>query len=125
MVYIKHDVNSHRRGFFIKVQETLKNSLVPICNLYPEPEIDNVAQFNSRRLLEIIEEYKRYERNDMVRQIVLAVVRVVINKMEASPNWRDRIYFLAEKLREGEWKTRALNHPEHDWEEPKPYGGTL
>jgi len=124
MVYIKHEVNSTKRGFFIKVQETLENSIVPMCNLYPEPKMDNVAQTNSRRLLEIMDEYRVYERNWRVLAIVTAVMRVVINKIEHSPNWRDRIYFLAEKLREGEWKPRALNHPEHDWFEPKPYGGT-
>ena len=122
--FIKHEVNAHRRDFFIKGNETLENAIVPICNLFPEPKMDNVAQTNSRRIIEILEEYKAYERNWRVGAIVFAVIRIVINKIEASPNWRDRIYFLAEKLREGEWKPRALNHPEHDWVEPKPYGGT-
>lgn len=121
--FIKHEVNSSRRQYFIKVNETLEYAIVPICNLFPEPKMDNVAQSNSRRLLEIMEEYKKWERNWRVGAIIHAVMRVVINKIEHSPNWRDRIYFLAEKLREGEWKGRALNHPEHDWAEPKPYGG--
>lgn len=125
MVFIKHEVNAHRREFFFKVQETLESSIMSVCNLYPEPKMDNVAQSNARRLLEIMEEYRAYERNWRVLAIVEAVVRVIINKIEASPNWRDRIYFLAEKMREGEWKPRALNHPEHDWAEPKPYGGVL
>lgn len=121
---LKHDVNSHRRGYFIHLQERLESSIVPICNLYPEPAKDNTLDPNSWRLLDILEKYNRFERNWRVKAIINAVFRVVINKIEHSPNWRDRISFFAEELRAGEWRGRALNHPEHDWEEPKPYGGS-
>lgn len=92
-------------------------------NRYPEPTVDNVLHPNSKRLVGILNEYVGFEGNNRVKQVVMAVARIVINKMEHSPPWRDRIFYFAEKLRDGDWKPRAYNHPERDWNEPRPYGG--
>ncbi len=121
---LKHEVNAWHREYYIdKVNAPLLKAITILGNRFPEPTIDNVLHPNSKRLVEILEKYSRFEGNERIKAIVLAVARIVINKMEHSPNWRDRIFFFAEELRAGEWKTRSYNHPEHDWNEPKPYGG--
>ncbi len=121
---LKHEVNAWHREYYIeKVNAPLLKAITILGNRFPEPTIDNVLHPNSKRLVKIMEEYVRYEGNPRVKSIITAAARVVINKMEHSPNWRDRIFWFAEKLQEGEWKPRTLNHPEHDWNEPKPYGG--
>ncbi len=121
---LKHEVNAHSRQFYIeKVNAPLLKAIIILGNRYPEPTADNVLHPNSKRLVEIMDKYARFEGNDRVKAIVLVVARIVICKLEHSPNWRDRMGFLAEELRAGDWKPRALNHPEHDWNEPKPYGG--
>ena len=121
---LKHEVNAfHREYYRDKVNAPLLKAITILGNRYPEPTEDNVLHPNSKRLVVILEKYNLFERNPYVRAIINAVARVVITKLEHSPNWRDRISFFAEELRAGEWKTRSLNHPEHDWNEPKPYGG--
>lgn len=124
MVLLKHEVNAHNRDYYIeKVNTPLLKAITILGNRFPEPTVDNVQHPNAKRLIEIMEKYKRFEGNSRVKGIVMATLRVVISKLEHSPNWRDRICFLAEELRAGEWKNRSYNHPEHGWNEPKPYGG--
>ncbi len=124
MALLKHEINAFHREYYIeKVNAPLLKAVTILGNRFPEPTMDNVLDPNSRRLLGILEKYKRFETNDRVKAIILAGARVIIDKLEHSPNWRDRISFFAEELRAGEWRSRALNHPEHDWNEPKPYGG--
>ena len=121
---LKHEVNAWHRAYYIdKVNAPLFKAITILGNRFPEPTADNVLHPNSKRLVEILARYDQCERNWRVKAVIMAVARVVITKLEHSPNWRDRISFFAEELRAGEWKTRSLNHPEHDWEEPKPYGG--
>jgi len=121
---LKHEVNAHHRDFYIeKVNLPLFKAITILGNRYPEPTVENVLHPNSKRLVEILEKYARFEGNGRVGGIILSMARVVINKLEHSPNWRDRISFFAEELRAGEWKNRSYNHPQHNWNEPKPYGG--
>jgi len=122
-VVLKHIVNSHEREKFIKVNDTLFNMVTPIANIFPDPRTHTIYHPNSKRLVEILDEYEEFEGNQRVLKVVTAVVRVVINKLEHSPRWRDVITWWGEKLREGDWKSRSLNHPKHNWNEPKPYGG--
>jgi len=124
MVVLKHEINSNRRQFYIdKVNAPLLKAVTILGNRYPEPTAGNVLHPNSKRLVEILDKYIAFEGNSRVKQIVLAVARIVIDKLEHSPNYRDRISFFAEELRGGDWKPRSYNHPQHDWNEPKPYGG--
>ena len=124
MVVLKHEINSNRRQYFIdRVNAPLLKAVTILGNRYPEPLAGNVLHPNSKRLVEILDKYIAFEGNSRVKQIVLAVARIVIDKLEHSPNYRDRISFFAEELRGGDWKPRSYNHPQHDWNEPKPYGG--
>ncbi len=121
---LKHEVNAWHREYYIeKVNKPLLKAITILGNRFPEPTIDNVLHPNSKRLVEILEKYLRFEGNPYIAKIISAVARIVINKLEHSPNWRDRIGFFAEELRAGEWKPRSYNHPENAWNEPKPYGG--
>lgn len=121
---LKHEVNSHRRDYYIeKVNEPLLKAVTILGNRYPEPTTGNVLHPNSKRLVEILGKYAQFEANWRIKLVIMAIARVVINKLEHSPNWRDRIGFFAEELRAGEWKPRSYNHPQFDWNEPKPYGG--
>jgi hypothetical protein len=123
-ILLKHDVNAHRRDYFIeKVNAPLLKAVTILGNRFPEPTMENVVHPNSKRLIKILAKYSMFEGNWRVKAVVMAVARVVISKLEHSPNWRDRISFFAEELRAGEWKPRSFNHPQFDWNEPKPYGG--
>ena len=124
MRFLKHIINSDNREYYIeKVNNPLLENVTKLGFLFPEPTMENTTHPNAKRLVEIVEKYKWFEGNHRVKLIILAVARVVIDKLEHSPNWRDRIGWFGEELRAGEWKPRSLNHPEHDWNEPKPYGG--
>jgi len=120
---LKHIINSHEREKFILVNDTLFSMVTPIALMFPDPRKNEIFHPNSKRLLDILDEYVGFEGNSRILKVICAVVRVVIAKLEHSPNWRDRITWWGEKLRGGEWKPRSLNHPQHDWNEPKPYGG--
>ncbi len=121
---LKHEINSHHREYYQdKVNFPLLKAVTILANRFPETSIDNVLDPNAKRLLEILAKYCRFEGNLRVKALIMAVARVVICKLEHSPNWRDRISWFAEELRGGDWRGRALNHPQFDWNEPKPYGG--
>ena len=77
---------------------------------------------NSRRLFAIAEKYEEYEDFSRVKVIVRAVLRILINKIEHSPNYRDRFSWFVEELMSSDWKQRSYNHPVNGWNEPKPYG---
>ncbi len=120
---LKHIINSHERDKFIRVNERLFGMVTPIANMFPDPRKHEIFHPNSKRLVAILEKYLELEDNPRIERVITAVVRVVVAKLEHSPNWRDRILWWGEKLREGDWKIRSLNHPERDWNETKPYGG--
>uniref|UniRef100_A0A6M3L9Q4 Uncharacterized protein n=1 Tax=viral metagenome TaxID=1070528 RepID=A0A6M3L9Q4_9ZZZZ len=120
---LKHIINAHEREKFIGVNNTLFSMVTPVANIFPDPRKHEIFHPNSKRIVVILEEYLKYEGNGRIASVITAVIRVVVSKLEHSPNWRDRILWWGEKLREGEWKNRSLNHPEHNWNEPKPYGG--
>ena len=120
---LKHEINIKNRQYYIdRVNTPLFKAITILGNRFPEPTIDNVLHPNAKRLVEILNKYVEFEGNKRVKAIVMAVARVVIDKLEHSPPYRDRIGFFVEELRKGEWRIRAYNHPERDWNEPKPYG---
>lgn len=124
MTLLKHDINSLRRNYFIdKVNAPLLKAVTILGNRYPEPDVDNVLHPNSKRLVAIRDKYNQYEGNHRIKQIVMAVLRILISKVEHSPNYRDRFSWFVEELKNGEWKPRSYNHPQRDWKEPRPYGG--
>ena len=120
---LKHEININEREFFIeKVNKPLVKAIVTLGNRYPEPKMENLLHPNSRRLLDIQERYLEYEGNGRLKEIVRAMLRILISKIEHSPNYRDRFSWFVEQVGQG-WKSRSYNHPVHDWNEPKPYGG--
>ncbi len=126
VILLKHDVNAFRRGYFIdKVNAPLVKAIVLLANRYPEPTMENVLDPNSKELLRIQDEYLAWEGNKRVAELVRAFFRIAIGRIEPSPNYRDRASVLVELIKACDWKPRALNHPEHDWAEPKPYGGRI
>ncbi len=121
---LKHEVNSHQREYYIEnVNEPLLKAVTILGNRYPEPTTDNVLHPNSKRLVGIWKQYLEYEANPRLAKLVSAILRIAINKIEHSPNYRDRFSWFVEQLMNSGWKPRSYNHPEHDWNEPKPYGG--
>ena len=123
MAFLKHEINAFHRERYIKVNNALMKAIVILGNRYPEPTVENLLHPNSRWLLRRMEKYLEYEGNRRLAEIVKAVLRIVIAKLEHSPNYRDRISWWVEDT-EG-WKPRAYNHPVQCWNEPKPYGGGL
>ncbi len=121
---LKHEINLLNPQYYIeKVNAPLLKAITILGNRYPEPTIDNVLHPNSKRLVEIRDKYCRYEGDGRVKALVMAALRILISKIEHSPPYRDRFGWFVEELRAGEWKPRAYNHPQRDWNEPKPYGG--
>lgn len=121
---LKHEINAfHREYYRDKVNAPLLKAITILGNRYPEPTMENVLHPNSKLLVEIAEKYRKFEGNDRVAKLVSAILRIAINKIEHSPNYRDRFSWFIEELKKSDWKPRSYNHPEHDWNEPKPYGG--
>jgi len=121
---LKHEINAWHRQYYIeKVNAPLLKAVTILGNRFPEPTEDNVLHPNSKKLVEIWQEYLGYEGNPRVKVVVSAILRTLINKIEHSPNYRDRFSWFVERLMSCGWKPRSYNHPEHDWKEPKPYGG--
>jgi len=106
-----------------KVNAPLLKAVTILGNRYPEPTLDNVFHPNSKRLIEIRNKYERFEGNWRIKGVVMAVLRILISKIEHSPNYRDRFSWFVEELINSGWKGRSYNHPVNEWNEPKPYGG--
>ncbi len=119
---LRHQINSDEREHFKKVNRVLLGIVCKLGNLYPNPTMDNLRNPNSRKLLEIAERYEEYEDFSRVKVIVRAVLRILISKIEHSPNYRDRFSWFVEELISSDWKQRSYNHPVNGWKEPKPYG---
>ena len=84
--------------------------------------MENVRHPNSKRLIEIRDKYIRFEDNHRLSRLVSATLRIIIAKIEHSPNYRDRFSWFVEELMNSDWKPRSYNHPVNNWNEPKPYG---
>ena len=122
MRFLRHEINNDDREYYIeKVNKPLVKAITILGNRYPEPTEETILHHNSKLLLKRLELYLEYEENSRVAQIVKAVIRIAISKIEHSPNWRDRISWWVEGL--GDWKPRSYGHPLNQWNEPKPYGG--
>ncbi len=121
---LKHEVNCFNREFYIeKVNEPLVKAIVLLAKRYPEPTMENVLDPNCKELLRMRDKYLSWERNERIAKLVEAFIRIAVNKIEHSANYRDRASVWVELIKACNWKSRALNHPEHEWAEPKPYGG--
>ena len=122
MTLLRHQINRIDRNYFIeKVNVPLLKALVLLSKRYPEPTMENATHPNSRWLLRRLEKYLEYEDLGRIAEAVTALVRIIIAKIEHSPNYRDRISWWLEDT-EG-WKPRSYGHPVNGWNEPKPYGG--
>jgi len=122
---LKREINSINRQYYIeKVNAPLFKAITILGNRYPTPTMENVGHPNTRRVLEILSEYNRYDTNIRRRTIINTAIRIVVSKIEHSPNWRDVFCWWVDRLRRGEWKPRSLGHPHNDWNEPQPYGGS-
>lgn len=122
MKLLKHQINSDDREYYIeKVNKPLLKVLALLSKRYPEPIMENLNHPNARWLLRRLGKYLKYEGNPRIAEAVKALVRIIIVKLEHSPNYRDRISWWVEDT--GGWKGRSYNHPVNDWNEPKPYGG--
>ena len=142
MYVLKHDINASRRQYFIdKVNEPIYKAmesagkaqsfvrlLVELVNIardikkYPEPTLENVLHPNSKLLLETYQEYANLELFKRVEIVVWFLVKLLVIKIEHSPNYGDRASWWIEKLAP-KWKGRSLNHPRNGWAEQRPYGG--
>ena len=122
MRFLKWQINSDEREYYIeKVNKPLIKAIVLLANRYPEPTMENLLHPNSQWLLKKLEKYLEYEGNPRIAEVVKALLRIVIAKLEHSPNYRDRISWWVEDTKG--WKPRSYNHPKRLWNEPKPYGG--
>lgn len=120
---LRHEINSFNREKYCKVNMALEKIVIAWSNRYPSPDEYEVVHPNTRRVVDIWKQYLVYEKNFRLAKLLSAVLRVVVSKIEHSPNWRDRFSWFVEELRSGDWKNRAYNHPVNDWGETKPYGG--
>jgi hypothetical protein len=124
MNLLRFFINSDQRQYFIdKVNAPLYKAISILGNRYPEPTRENIVNPNSIRLLELFEEYFKYEDNPRLIILAQALKRIIIAKNEHSHNYGDRISWFVEKLRTGPWKNRAYGRPANHWKEPIPYGG--
>ncbi len=123
--FLKNEINkSERRDYYIeKVNSPLRKAAIMLANRYPEPTMENLSHLNSRKMLTIRNKYFEYEGNPYVKELLGAVFRVLIAKIEHSPNYRDRFSWLVEELIISDWKPRSFGHPNQLWNEPRPYGG--
>ncbi len=122
MKILKHEVNAWNRAKYIKVNDALLKAGVILGNRYPDPREYEVLHPNHVKLVGILEKYIGFEGNGRIKKIIMAAMRILINKVEHCPNYRDRFSWFVEELIACNWKPRSLNHPEHDWKEAKPYG---
>lgn len=120
---LKHQINSEDRQYFIdKVNKPLYKAITILGMRYPEPTIINVLHPNHKKLVQIMDKYLGFEGNSRLKPLAKALFRILISKIEHSPNFRDRFSFVVEELIKCDWKTRSYNHPVNQWNEPKPYG---
>lgn len=118
---LKREINKDNREYYIeKVNKPLFKAIVLLSKRYPKPTMENLSHPNSKWLLGRLKKYLEYEGNPRVAEVVTALVRIAIAKIDHSPNWRDRASWWVEDT-EG-WKPRSYNHPVNQWNEPKPYG---
>lgn len=113
---LKHEVNAHSRQFYIdKVNRPLAKAITILASRYPEPTMDNLLHPNSKRLLEMRNDYLLHDTNDHRKAIVQAVFRVVICKYEHSPNYRDVMDYLVLLLFGSGWKQLNPSRQMSQW----------
>lgn len=125
MTLLRHEINSTNREKYIKANTVTMKALAFCAKLFPDPKDYIVQHPNTLRLLELLDEYNKYEGMGRRRVVINAAVRIVVDKIEHSPNWRDVFCWWVDRLRAGKWKECSYNHPVNGWNEPKPYGRKL
>jgi len=106
MRYLKHIVNSDQRDYFIeRVNAPLAKAIVILGGRYPEPTKENLLHPNSQRLLEWWIEFNQvWNLPKRLKLLTDALWRVLINKYEHSPNWRNLLDWVFMKARATNWK---------------------
>ena len=122
---LRHHINSDEREKYIKANSITSKALTFCSKLFPDYNDFVIMHPNTKRLIEILREYNSYDTNGRRKAIVNAVLRIVISKIEHSPNWRDPFCWWVDRLRSGGWKGCSYNHPVNNWDEPKPCGGRI
>ena len=121
---LKHLINHDDRQYYIdKVNAPLFKAITILGMRYPEPTMINVLHPNHKKLIQIMDKYLGFEGNDRLRPLAKALFRILISKIEHSPNFRDRFSWVVEELINCDWKPRSYGHPKHLWNEEMPYGG--
>jgi len=138
---VANDINRKRRGYFIKLKVPLLNAFRKVgqgCNglwlflaliqiawlarKFPEPTRDRVRKINSHALMDIFDEYVKYEKDGRIRAVVSAFRRLIIGMIEHSSPYTQRVNWFAERLGEkilnGDWKPDHPWNPAQAWDEP-------
>ena len=125
MRLLRQEINEDNREYYINdVNAPLVKLIQWYAMRFPKPVREGEGKIVSPvslRLLEIQETYLGFEGNARLRKLGEAIFRVIIAKCEHSPNYRYRFLWFFEMV--AGMKPRPLNHPEDEWNEPKPYGG--
>jgi len=141
------DILKHRRQYFInKVKAPLMSAMVaftnghgksPIAwittaialvrivihvNRYPKPTRENTRKLKTHVLLDIWDDFFKYEHNKGRDPLFQAIRRIFIGEYEHDRYYADRIDWFVEKIVEkyqsGEWPPRRPGRPYTCWAEP-------
>ena len=118
---IRNDILQNRRGYFIdKVKAPLVKALIILANRYPEPTKKNTQKHNTHVMLDIWDEFFKY--NEVKNDMFHAIKKVVADEYEHDDVYETRMTWFLEKLVEkylsGEWWPSKPFNPSHGWTEP-------
>jgi len=120
---LANDILRKRRHYFInKVKAPLMKVLVFIANKYPEPTRENTRKKNTHVLLDVWDDFFKYERNKSKDSLFHAIRKVIVGEYEHDGYYAQRMdWFLEElvkKYNSGEWKPLEPWNPAGFWIEP-------
>ena len=125
---LARDILRDRRQYFAdKVKAPLLAKIINLANKYPEPTYENVRKQNSHVLLDIVEEFFKYEDNPVREPLFRAIFRIFIAEYEHDGYYSNRIDWLLERLfkvfQGGGWQLSKPWHPTNCWTEPSTLEG--
>ena len=108
---IKEDMRGAIDYFVEKVNRPLAKAIMVLGMRYPEPTHENVWHPNSRRLLNLRDEfYECWAENPLTR----ILWKILIVKYEHSPNWQHYLDWFIMKIPE-DWKPFNPNRQMECW----------
>uniref|UniRef100_A0A6H1ZUF0 Uncharacterized protein n=1 Tax=viral metagenome TaxID=1070528 RepID=A0A6H1ZUF0_9ZZZZ len=107
------EILRNKRDYYIKVKKCLIKALITIACRYPEPNRENTVFPNTRKLIDIRDEFRKNLHDSQREHLFEAAFRVLIDEYEHDGFYSFMLDQMYEEMKKRDWQPQKRGFPMH------------